>query len=336
MELAQRIDLFSALGRRIVSMSSSEMTQLCARVYNENNWFTAENISLAFQGIARFLQKESLSEWVSHYNFKNVKPKKVGVVMTGNIPLVGFHDILSIVISGHILAVKTSSSDDVLIRWIINELSELEPGIKTKIGFADRLNDVDAIIATGSNNSARYFEYYFSKIPHIIRKNRSSCAVLTGCESDDQLNALGNDIFSYYGLGCRNVSKIFTPQGYELPNLLNHFESFKGVIDHHKYNNNYDYNKSIYLVNKEPHLDTGFLLVRQTTEIVSPISVLFYEHYDSQQALGQMLELQKDNIQCVVGNGSICNVDFGQTQCPGLDEYADGVDTVKFLTELDN
>ena len=315
-------------------MSSSEMTQLCARVYNENNWFTAENISLRFKGIAMFLQKESLSEWVSHYNFENLKPKKVGVVMAGNIPLVGFHDFLSIIISGHKLAAKTSSSDDVLIRWIINELLELEPGMKTSLMFADRLNDVDAIIATGSNNSARYFEYYFSKIPHIIRKNRTSCAVLTGSESDDQLNALGSDIFSYYGLGCRNVSKIFIPKGYELPNLLNHFMSFKGVIDHHKYNNNYDYNKSIYLVNRESHLDTGFLLVRQTTELLSPISVLFYEYYINEQALGQMLELQKDHIQCFVGNGSICNVDFGQTQCPKVNDYADGVDTLSFLTEL--
>jgi len=334
MELDNRIDLFAALGHRMNRISSSEMTQLCARTYNENNWFTAESIARSFKGIGQFLSKDSLGEWVSHYSFNRKTSKSIGVVMAGNIPLVGFHDLLSILISGNKLAAKTSSSDSVLMKWIIDELIELEPDLKSYISIAERLNDVDAIIATGSNNSARYFEYYFSKKPNIIRKNRSSCAFLSGEESYDQLVSLGSDVFSYYGLGCRNVSKIYVPNDYDLPALLDHFSSYDDVSEHHKYHNNYDYNKSIYLVNREPHLDTGFLLLKQSQELISPISVLYYEFYLNADELSQMLKANKEKIQCVVGQEPICNVAFGQTQVPVLSDYADGVDTLQFLASL--
>ena len=333
MRLEQRIELFSALGKRMTSISENEFDEIAVRAHGENNWFTEKSIKTAFEGILKHLDKEALTKWASKYALEPSNAKLVGVVMAGNIPLVGFHDLLSVVISGHRLAIKPSSNDTVLLKWVVNELIQLEPNIGELVRFEDRLNDVDAIIATGSDNTARYFEYYFSKKPHIIRKNRTSCAVLKGGESPSQVMGLGQDIFTYFGLGCRNVSKLFVPRDFNFQQLLDGLHEFENVMDHHKYKNNYDYNKSIYLVNNEPHLDTGFLLLRESEALVSPISVLFYEYYNSESHLEEMLEVNSEKIQCVVGSGNSFET-LGQAQFPAVTDYADGIDTLKFLSAL--
>jgi hypothetical protein len=243
--------------------------------------------------------------------------------MAGNIPLVGFHDLLCVLISGHRLSAKLSSQDSVLMRYVVEKLVAIEPRFKDYISFVERMNDADAVIATGSDNTARYFEYYFRNIPHIIRKNRSSCAILRGTETNEQLIALGKDVFSYFGLGCRNVSKLFVPKDYDFKRLLDLWQPYHDVFNHHKYVNNYDYNKSILLVNRTPHLDNGFVLITENKALVSPISVVYYE-------VGEP-DPSSDKIQCVV---SAEHVPFGKTQEPELTDYADRVDTLKFLTAL--
>jgi hypothetical protein len=256
--------------------------------------------------------------------------------MAGNIPLVGFHDFLSVLISGHFLLAKLSSDDDVLMRKLANMLVAIEPAFANNFEFVDLLKEADAIIATGSDNTARYFEYYFSKRPHIIRKNRTSVGILTGHEETEDLRNLGEDIFRYYGLGCRNVSKVFVPEGYTFDKLFEANEHRQNILEHHKYHNNYDYNKSILLVNREPHFDNGFLLITPSQQLVSPISVLFYETFSSLHDLRAKLTAVKDKLQCVVSahgwlEGSI---PFGQAQCPMVWDYADGVDTLNFLQKL--
>jgi hypothetical protein len=226
---------------------------------------------------------------------------------------------------------KPSSQDNALMNFVVKKLIEIEPEFKTKIEIVERLNDADAFIGTGSDNSAKYFKYYFGKKPHIIRQNRSSIAILNGKETEQELNILGEDIFTYYGLGCRNVSKLLVPKNYDFIPLLDALKSQEAVGDHHKYRNNYDYNKSIYLVNSEPHLDTGFLLVRESSDAVSPISVLYYQQYASETELNSLLKVNQEKIQCIVGHNYI---PFGKAQMPELWDYADGVDTMDFLTNL--
>lgn len=334
MDISQRISLFSALGQRISQISEGEFGDLVARTHGENNWFTQESIETAFVGLAKFLDKGSLEQWTSEYNLESGNPRNVGVVMAGNIPLVGFHDLLSVLISGHKLSIKASSDDGILMKWVVKELIELEPSLAQNIQFEERLNHVDAVIATGSDNSARYFEYYFSKKPHIIRKNRTSCAILRGGETEETIAELGKDMFTYFGLGCRNVSKLYLPKDYNTDELLDGLSSFSHLLDHHKYKNNYDYNKSIYLINGEPHLDTGFTLFRETTDLVSPIAVIFYQYYADESELTDIMTTANEKIQCVVGEGDHATVPFGQAQYPGLADYADGVDTLDFLQRL--
>lgn len=260
------------------------------------------------------------------------------MILAGNIPLVGIHDVLSVLISGNHALIKASSQDNRLIKAVLNRLVAIEPAIAKQFTFVERLEGFDAVIATGSNNSSRYFEYYFGKVPHIIRKNRNSVAVLTGHETNEQLFSLGADIFSYFGLGCRNVSKIFIPRDYRLATFFEAIEPYHDIIDHHKYNNNYDYNKSIYLVNRNEHLDNGFLLLKEDTGLISPLAVLFYEYYDDMEELSAKLNDQSSNIQCIVSetplNVNSQPVAFGKSQSPALWDYADGVDTMDFLTKL--
>ena len=271
--------------------------------------------------------------WTS---FESSQPKKIGLILAGNIPLVGLHDLLSVLISGHIAAIKLSSQDSVLIRFVINELKSIENQFEEQIQIVEQLKDAEAVIATGSDNTARYFKYYFGQKLHIIRQNRTSIAILRGNESSKELKALGTDIFSYYGLGCRNVSKVFIPKGYDLKQLVDGLMSYEDIIDHHKFRNNYDYNKSIYLVNGEPHLDSGFFLMRETEDLVSPISVLYYEHFDSEAQLALKLSTIKDKIQCMVSKGSryANTLVLGTAQKPELWDYADGVDTLEFLKSI--
>ena len=322
------IAAFTKLGEKLSGFSDEEIQDLTHAARAQNGWFSFENIKNAFEGIAFMLQKDKLEEWINRYE-KVSTPKIVGVVMAGNIPLVGFHDLLSVLISGHFAAVKPSSDDKFLSGTIIDWIVEIEPRLNKNIEVREKLTSIDAVIATGSDNTARYFEYYFKDIPSIIRKNRTSVAILTGKETTEELEALGEDIFSYFGLGCRNVSKVYTPKGYDFRDAFPHFEKYEDVIHHHKYRNNYDYYKSIYLVNKTPHLDTGFLLVNSTDDLVSPISVLYHQEYDSMDNLQNVLKAQESKIQCIVGKDFI---PFGKAQRPELWDYADNVDTLKFLT----
>ncbi len=331
MKVEDRISAFVNLGHKIDNLQGEELAELAGRARQENPWFTEDNVKRALKGISYMLEKSKLEKWISSYSLKESTPKIVGIVMAGNIPMVGFHDLLCVLISGHYAAIKPSSDDQFLTNTLVNWITEIEPRFKRNIEIREHLTNIDAVIATGSDNTSRYFEYYFKDIPHVIRKNRTSIAVLNGEESEEDLKKLGEDIFSYFGLGCRNVSKVYTPKGFDLRQTFPHFESFNDCINHHKYRNNYDYYKSIYLVNKTPHLDTGALLTVSTDDLVSPVSVLYHQEYDSMENLNKVLEESKEKIQCIVSKK---NIPFGKAQQPELWDYADDVDTMKFLMEL--
>ncbi|WP_304065019.1 acyl-CoA reductase [Pedobacter glucosidilyticus] len=314
-----------------------QLQQLILQAKNKNGWFTEREVSNAVKAVASSLNTEDLAYWLNDYEF-HTSVKKIGLVLAGNIPMVGFHDIICVLLAGHHALIKLSSQDDMLIPYILNKLIEIEPEFKSQISFVNRLENFDAIIATGSNNSSRYFEYYFSKVPHIIRKNRNSIAVLSGKESETELKALGKDILDYYGLGCRNVSKVLVPKGYNFIPFFEAIEEYNTIINHHKYQNNYDYNKSIYLVNKVEHLDNGFLLLTRNEQLSSPLSVLYFEEYDDLKAAEAYIIEKSDQIQVVI-TGMNLNIKnskayFGESQQPKLWDYADGIDTMKFLAAL--
>ena len=338
MNLDERIKAFSDLGEilrnTIEGKGENQLNNLTDLINNQvkyNQFFTPFNVRMAISSIAGELSSENLKKWTDQYPALNMNfsPENVAVIMAGNIPLVGFHDFLSVLISGNNLIAKTSSKDAELIVRIGEILSSINPGFMDKIRFTDGLlTGFDAIIATGSDNSSRYFEYYFGKYPHIIRKNRNSIAIITGDETDNELETLGNDIFSYFGLGCRNVSKIFLPEGYDVHTMIKNWQRFSDVINHSKYANNYEYNMAIYLVNKEKFLDTGYLLLKESVQLSSPVSVLYYEFYKSERELSVKIDNLKEKIQCVIGKK---NIPFGKAQCPKLWDYADNEDTLDFL-----
>jgi len=278
MLLKQRIKSFILLGDYLKTLSEDSLQELTSLASNQNPWFTESSIKEAISGISYFLEEKSLHDWVERYTIKETNNSKIGVIAAGNIPLVCFHDVMTVLISGHHLMIKPSSDDTYLVKFILDQLVKINETFRDKISIVERLNEADAYIATGSDNSARYFKFYFKDKPNLIRSNRSSISIISGQESEEELKALGEDIFQYFGLGCRNVSKVFVPQGYDLSRLLDGLSNYRAVEHHHKYVNNYDYNKSIYLVNGEPHLDNGFLLMRESKELVSPISVLYYEY----------------------------------------------------------
>ncbi|MCH7411188.1 acyl-CoA reductase [Belliella sp. DSM 111904] len=337
MILEERIFAFDQLGKRLSNLNDEEFDDLAWRVENNNSWFTKDHTKSALVALCSFLELEALKNWITKYRLPNeVSPKNIGILMAGNVPGVGFHDLLCVLITGHKAHVKLSSSDSVFISWIVKELLTIEPRFESMVSFEEMLKGKDAYIATGSDNSARYFEYYFGKYPSIIRKNRTSVAVLTGQETDVELLKLGKDVFQYFGLGCRNVSKIFVPDRTILTRFLDNISSFQILSSHHKYINNYDYNKSIYLINGEEHLDNGFLLLKESKDLVSPIAVLFYEIYEDNATLGKVLKEQSDKIQCIVSQSGWFEKSepFGQAQCPKLDDFADDIDTIEFLINL--
>ena len=336
MNHSERLAAFVALGQRLATLSPAELTPLAARARNQNAWFDEPSVTAAVAGIAHLLAEEPLRHWAARYPPEPTTAHRVGVVMAGNIPLVGFHDLLCVLLSGHTLLAKLSADDTVLMSWLLGELQAIEPRFADFVQVLPRLNAAEAFIATGSDNTARYFEYYFGKKPHLIRRNRTSLAVLTGQETSAELARLGPDIFQYYGLGCRNVSKLFVPAGYDFVPLLDSLQTCEGVLNHHKYNNNYDYNKSILLVNRVPHLDTGFLLLTPDPKLVSPISVLYYAEYAHEIDLVDQLTDIAAQTQCVVSAGGrfAGSLPFGQAQAPGVADYADGVDTMEFLAQL--
>jgi hypothetical protein len=310
--------------------------QLIALSQSHNGWYTPEQVYFSIQSWANALTEDQLNQWLSKYEFSEEANKTVALILAGNIPLVGFHDFLSVLIAGHNVKIKTSSNDQHLLPFLAKYISAIAPEFSDKITFVEgKLEHFDAVIATGSNNTARYFEYYFKNKPSIIRKSRNSVVVLDGNETKEQLTALGEDIFRYFGLGCRNVSKLFVPKGYSFDSFFEAIFVYQDVIHYEKYANNYDYNKAVFLMSNFKLLDNGFLTLKEDSSHASPISSVFYETYDNLVELENRLEKEKENLQCIVSNKLIANsIDFGQTQNPKLWDYADNIDTISFLLTI--
>ncbi len=344
--LGQFLKQFSDKGKKddsnvLNAVFYGDMTELFYRAQAHNQWFDEKNVRNAITAIADSLKENVLIEWISNYitEIKDVnEPKRVAVIMAGNIPMVGFHDMLCVLLSGNKFVGKLSSDDKLLLPFLAKILKHIEPEFTDVIEFTeDQLKNMEAVIATGSNNSARYFEYYFGKYPNIIRKNRNSVAVITGAETKEQLTLLGNDVFQYFGLGCRNVSKLFVPKGYVFDTFYESIFGFQDVANNNKYANNYDYNKTVYLMSSNPTLlDNNFLLLKEDFSYSSPIGVLFYEFYDDIKVLNKRLEEESEQLQCIVSSSvEIKNaIPFGLAQCPKLSDYADGIDTMKFLVGM--
>ncbi len=347
MNLEQRIHSFKILSLFIRDFlnnpddSKKEFHQLNETI-NEasiyNGWFTKNNILKSLKGICNLI--DTLDHVQLKDNFVEPEnPKTIAVIMAGNIPAVGFHDLICVLLSGHKILIKLSSDDKIIIPFLNSVLIDIEPNFKNHIYYSqNKLSDFDAVIATGSNNSSSYFEYYFGKYPHIIRKNRNSIAILNGKETKEDLELLGNDIFDYYGLGCRNVSKIFVPKAYSFNQFFESIYSFSYVIENNKYTNNYEYNRAIYLMTQEKFLDNNFLILKHEKEqLSSPIGVIFFEEYNNINELEQLLNSKKLQIQCVASNfpiESTFTLKFGETQSPDFFDYADGVDVMNFLSNL--
>ena len=325
----KRTELLVRLGKYMLG-DSETWEDVKHRASDANAWFTIEHIDIAVTNIVKELLEEGrLREWLSAYKLP-AAPRKVGIVMAGNIPLVGFHDFLCGLLSGHRILIKLSSKDEVLLKHLIGKLTECEPQVAEHVQIAEQLKDCDAYIATGSNNTSRYFEQYFGKYPNIIRRNRTSVAILEGDETPEELHELGKDIFTYYGLGCRNVTQVCVPEGYDLTKLMDAFNSYERYIHHNKYKNNYDYYLAIYLLNKVPYLTNNTIHMVENAVPFSAVSVLHYRYYNNLKDL--VHELQESNdIQTIVGRGF---TPFGKAQEPSLNEYADGVDTMAFLCSL--
>lgn len=350
MNTQQRIEAFVALGKilknfthspsefELFNNSANESLEYAVlRAKAENQWFSLEAQHEALSAWAESLNENSLNEFVGKYEVaQEFTTKKIGLILAGNLPLVGFHDILSVLLYGHVALIKPSSQDAVLTKAVLAELLKIAPAFEQQIQFVEQLKTADAIIATGSNNSARYFEHYFGKFPNIIRKNRTSVAVLTGEETEEELKNLGADIFTYYGLGCRNVAKLYVPKGYDFTKFFESVFSFGDyIMQHTKYMNNYDYQKAIFLMNGDKLLDNNFLLVKQSDMLHSPVGVLFYEEYESLSTVKETLTALSNEIQCVVSNSDyLSDIRLGEAQKPGLLDYADHVDTMQFLSNL--
>ena len=334
MNLKERISLFSSLGNLIAEKDNPNIITSFHRIKTSNPWFSEENILLSLSSVSKMLTEEALIDWTSKYDFKpTLNKKKVFIIMAGNLPLVGFHDFLSVLISGNVAVVKLSSKDNILPRILIELMISIDPRISEFINVVDNIIDlnVDAVIATGSDNSSKYFDYYFKGFKSIIRKNRRSVAILDGSESESQLESLADDVFSYFGLGCRSVSKVYMPVDYDLNKLFKSFFKYNPIINHIKYANNYDYNKTIYLMNKEKLLDNGFVIFKEEQSIQSPVATIFYEYYNSRVDLNNYIKSNRNLFQCIVSNKDI---PFGQSQFPKLTDYADQKDTIEFLLSI--
>lgn len=334
-----RIKALTRLGQCLSDMTGEEWDTVFAEAQAYNPWFTRENQVLALHAIRdEMLDEKKLRQWIAPYTWpQQFRRKKVGLILAGNIPAVGFHDVLCCLMSGHFAMIKLSEKDSVLIPFLLQKLVETDASFAQQFAFADQLKGMDAVIATGSDNTGRYFHAYFEKYPHIIRKHRNSVAVLTGSETEEQIRQLGKDIFSYFGLGCRNVSKLYVPQNYEPQMLLEVLHGFNEIVLHHKYKNNFDYNIALYLLNKVHYLNNGCIMLLENQEISSRIASLHYERYTDMNDLAARLKKDTDKIQCIVSEVSVPGfqtVDFGQSQQPVLWDYADGTDTLQFLIRL--
>jgi hypothetical protein len=334
---AERLHAMAALGNQLTALEESEIQTLCARAFRENTWFVEKSVRLALAGAARYLEGSALQAWAARYPEVAENPKKVGVIMAGNIPLAGLHDFISVLVSGHQLYAKPSAQDQFLIRWIAEQLIAIAPEMQSQIHFTEQMKEIDALVATGSDQTARQLDYYFAKKPRIIRRNRNACAVFSGDESEETLSLCTEDILAYFGLGCRSIAKVYVKNEATLHNLLKALEKpgYEAALNH-KYHNNYDYNKSVFLINQVPHLDNGSVILTEADGLASPISVLHYAFYQEPYALQTELNQLSDRLQCIVSDqgwfpGSI---PMGQAQHPEINDYADGVDTMAFFQHL--
>ena len=352
MELEKRINAFIELGKFLTQFEQIDPVKDSSVKYNDlffggfkhqlklaeetNGWFTKDNLIYSLKGWSNQLTYSNINTFILKYDMTSISCKNVAIIMAGNIPLVGFHDFFSVLISGHNVVVKQATNDKQLLPLIAKYLEIVEPGFKSKITFVDgQLKDFDAVIATGSDNTARYFEYYFREVPSIIRNNRNSVAVLNGNETKNDLEALSIDIFRYYGLGCRNVSKLFVPKSYDFKDFFQSIYSWHPIINQSKYANNYDYNKAVYLMSEFDMLENGFLMLKEDHRYSSPIATLFYEFYDSKKTLKKRLNKDHTKIQCVVASNFLdSEIKFGCTQTPNLWDFADNVDTIEFLLKI--
>lgn len=328
MNLEERIELMCQLAT-FITKDDEELDRIKIKAFEKNKWFIKEFVDLSLANIcAQYLNKEKLDKWVQHYRLDdNVIPQKIGIVMAGNIPLVGFHDFLTVFISGHHQRIKLSDKDDILLPYLIKKLSEWSPEIEQTVQIFENLKDCDAYIATGSNNSSRYFNFYFGRYPSVIRKNKTSVGLLRGNENDEILGCLADDVHTYFGLGCRNVTKIWIPENYDFVPLLNAFRKYSKFSDHSKYRNNYDYNLALLILNNKYYMTNETILLVESENVFSPVAELNYSFYKDENTVRDEI-LGMENVQCVVGEGYIA---FGESQIPGLFDYADGIDTMKFL-----
>ncbi|WP_294218591.1 acyl-CoA reductase [uncultured Chryseobacterium sp.] len=312
----------------------SELETVMRKSHMENPWFTIESQKFALKEWAGLLTEDTLRQWLHGYSVSET-PKKVGLILAGNIPLVGFHDVISVILSNHIPLIKLSSKDRHMIPFLLSKWNEFSDG-GIRYELVERLEDFDAVIATGSNNTARYLEYYFKNHLSIIRKNRTSVAVLKGDETDEELQLLAEDIFHYFGLGCRNVTRLFIPKDFLIDRLFENFLNFSDIINHHKYANNYDYNRAIYLLNQEQFWDNNFVMLKEDEKLFSPLSVINFSRYESFDEVKEFITEHSEDIQCIVAKDELGldSIPLGQAQHPGLDTYADNVDTMKFLEVL--
>tara|TARA_B110000879_G_scaffold42684_1_gene60258 strand:- start:553 stop:1551 length:999 start_codon:yes stop_codon:yes gene_type:complete len=325
------INRFVELGK-LFTADNEELSACIQRTYVENNWLIEDNYWQAIREWKTKLIPDNLLAFARDYTW-STSPKKVGIIMAGNIPMVGFHDLLCVLLSGHRANIKPSSDDKYVMLYIAKTLASL--GLEEKITVVERLDKIDAVIATGSNNSFRYFEHYFKHIPNLLRKNRKSLAILDGTETDEQLKDLADDVFQYFGLGCRNVSLLFLPKSLDITRVLDNFMQYADLSNHNKFANNYTYHKALLLMNTEQHLDTGFLLPKERLELNAPLACINYAYYESDTEIQSFIQENESEIQCVVGNYSkLDTIPFGKSQRPDLQDYADNVNTLDFLQNL--
>ena len=341
MKISKRIDILSSLGNELGLLANGgeiEGFPGFEKIKIYNPWFTEENVKFCLRNWNSQLSQKSLSNFCSQYNISDsLSDLCVAIVMAGNIPMVGFHDFLCAFLCGVKIKAKLSSKDNVLMKWVIDRIIEKAPELSERISYTEeRLDDFDAVIATGSNNTNRYFEYYFGKYNKILRHNRNSVAILSGKETDEDLPNLADDVFVYFGLGCRSVSKLYLPKGYDFNKMGNAFQKYAELINHNKYNNNYSYQYAVMGMNKIEHVNFGNVLLTEKRDMTSPIGVLHFEYYDNLSDVITELKQQNDNIQCIVTNENISieHVNFGETQKPNIYNFADNIDTIKFITEL--
>ncbi|VXB46046.1 MULTISPECIES: acyl-CoA reductase [Chryseobacterium] len=330
-KLSAYIKEFLAKNSEYYNENDVEFQQVLKKSEIENPWFTADNQKYALKQWSELLTEENINEWLQKY-LPSKTSKKVGLILAGNIPLVGLHDVISVILSNHIPLIKLSSKDKTMLPFLLKKWNEFsEEAINFE--FVERLENFDAVIATGSNNTARYLEYYFKNHLSIIRKNRTSIAVLKGEETEEELKLLAHDIFQYFGLGCRNVTRIFIPQDFVIDRLFESFLDFKEIINHNKYANNYDYNRAVYLLNQDKFWDNNFVMLKEDAQLFSPLSVINFSRYSSLDEVKNFIAENEENIQCVVAKNElgIDSIQFGEAQNPGLNTYADNVDTMKFL-----